>query len=181
MLTYGEKAGNNPSLDPFIITSTKLLDLCLMNNAGLTQASRRFAKDLQKAINSGDMILLSVRSRTRKNLIRKTKAGAFWKRLYMAVFGGFAVVGPMLIMVLYKHILTSLLTTPLVVFLFALAMAMFSTANPERDTSSCSGGVCSCCRWNELLNLVVPGIMIMWDINVRSINNLYQTITHRSR
>lgn len=131
MVTYGEKAGGNPSLDPFIITTTRLLDLCLMNKAGLTQASPHFANDLQKAINDGDAILPPVRSRTRKNHIRETKAGAFWKRLYMAIFGGFAVVAPMLLMVLYKHLLTSLLTTSLAVFLFALAMATFSTANPE--------------------------------------------------
>jgi hypothetical protein len=131
MVKYGEEAGDNPSRDPFIITSTRQLDLCLMNKAGLTHASRHFAKHLQKAIDAGDAILPPIPSRTRKNHIRETKVGAFWKRLYMAIFGGFAVVAPMLLMVLYKHILTSLLTTSLAVFLFALAMATFSTANPE--------------------------------------------------
>jgi hypothetical protein len=131
MVEYGKKAGENPSLDPFIITSTRPLDLCLMNKAGVTQASPHFAHDLRKAIDFGYAILPPVRSRTRKNYIRETKVGAFWKRLYMAIFGGFAVVAPMLLMVLYKHILTSLLTTSLAVFLFALAMATFSTANAE--------------------------------------------------
>lgn len=37
----------------------------------------------------------------------------------------------MLLMVLYKHLLTSLLTTSIAVFLFALAMAIFSTGSPE--------------------------------------------------
>lgn len=103
-MKYGEEVGDNPSLDPFIITSTRILDLCWMNKASLTQASSHFANDLKKAIDDddGDTILPPIRSRTRKNHIREAKAGAFWKRLHMAIFGGFAVVAPMLVMVLYN-------------------------------------------------------------------------------
>jgi hypothetical protein len=49
----------------------------------------------------------------------------------MALFGGVALVGPMLIMVLYKHLLTSLLTTSIAVFVFSLFLATFSTGSPE--------------------------------------------------
>ena len=57
--------------------------------------------------------------------------GAFWKRFYFAMFGGIAPVGPMLLMVFYKHRLTSLLTVSVSVFVFGLGMAKYSTANPE--------------------------------------------------
>jgi hypothetical protein len=49
----------------------------------------------------------------------------------MAAFGGVAVVGPMLLMVLYKHLLTSLLTVSVSVFVFALVMAAFLMGTPE--------------------------------------------------
>jgi heme A synthase len=101
-----------------------------MNKAGLLQAPRRFPKHLQKAINSGEAIFPLVSSRTRESHVKEIKVGAFWKRLFRAIFGGFAVITPMLLMVLYKHLLTSLLTTALPVFLFALAMAILSTADP---------------------------------------------------
>ena len=101
-----------------------------MNKAGLLQAPRRFPKHLQKAINSGEAIFPLVPRRTRIPRVKEIKVGAFWKRLYMAIFGGFAVITPMQLMVLYKHLLTSLLTTSLQVFLFALAMAILSTADP---------------------------------------------------
>ena len=48
----------------------------------------------------------------------------------MAFFGGLSLVGPMLIMVLYKRQYTALITVCISVFLFAVAMAAFSTEKP---------------------------------------------------
>jgi hypothetical protein len=49
----------------------------------------------------------------------------------MAIFGGVALVGPILLMVLYKHRYTPLVTVSVSVFIFAVAMAAFSTEKPE--------------------------------------------------
>jgi hypothetical protein len=49
----------------------------------------------------------------------------------MAIFGGAALIGPMLLMVLYKPPLTLQLIESIAVFVFALVVAIFSNAEPE--------------------------------------------------
>jgi len=49
----------------------------------------------------------------------------------MAIFGGVALVVPMLIMVLVQGMMCSLLTVSISTFLFGLAVAIFSTYTPE--------------------------------------------------
>jgi len=64
--------------------------------------------------------------------IKKTAEKTFYSRLIMAVFGGFALVVPMLIMTLHQTKLTSLLTTSIFVLAVALALAWFmDTAEPK--------------------------------------------------
>lgn len=136
MVSYSAQAGDNPSLDPFIITSSKILEEALMIESNLIPRSPNFSKNLQEAIYEGYAILPPILSATRKNHNLKSSLGAFWKRLYMALFGGVALVAPMLIMVLYKHFLTSVLTTSIAVFVFALVVATFSTSSPETVLAS---------------------------------------------
>jgi hypothetical protein len=50
------------------------------------------------------------------------------KRLYMAALGGIFLIGPMLIMVLHKSLLTTLLTTSLCVVIFGLLMVRYGEA-----------------------------------------------------
>lgn len=47
-------------------------------------------------------------------------------RFLMAFGGGIALIGPMVLMVLHKSILTSLLTVTVSVFIFGLSIALFS-------------------------------------------------------
>ena len=49
----------------------------------------------------------------------------FWERLFMAAIGGAFLIGPMLLMVLHKSLLTTLLTTSLCVASFGVLMAFY--------------------------------------------------------
>jgi len=49
----------------------------------------------------------------------------FMQRLLMAAIGGAFLVGPMLVMVLHRSVLTSLLTASLCVVAFGLTMAIY--------------------------------------------------------
>jgi VIT1/CCC1 family predicted Fe2+/Mn2+ transporter len=129
MVSY---ASDDPFVDPFIITSEKPLDLKLMFEAGLRTASDRANERIQMAIDKDDVILPPVPYRTRKYHKRDVSFREFWTRFYMAFFGGLALVGPMLIMVLYKRRYTPIVTVSVSVFLFAVAVAAFS---PEKPTT----------------------------------------------
>lgn len=131
MVEYSTKADGDPSVDPFIITSSKPLDLNLMAEASLTDLTPESAHHIRSAIKEEDVVLPPILDGTRLYHNRRQRKSEFLKRLQMAVFGGIALVGPMLIMVLYKHQLTSLLTVSISVFLFALVVATFSTGTPE--------------------------------------------------
>jgi hypothetical protein len=131
MVAYSKKADGDPSSDPFVLTSSRPLDHKLMAEAGLTSLSPESAHRIQVAIEKERAILPPILDGTRLHHNKRQRQKEFWKRLRMAIFGGVALVGPMLIMVLYKHLLTSLLTVSLSVFLFALVVAVFSTGTPE--------------------------------------------------
>lgn len=50
-----------------------------------------------------------------------------WERLWMGILGGLALIGPMLLMVLHKDLLTTLVTTSVATLLFAVALALLGT------------------------------------------------------
>ena len=131
MVAYSAKAKSDPSLDPFVFTSANLLEMKLMSDAGLVQLRSKKMKDVDTAIKNDYAVLPPITAHTRKAHNRYVRKSEIWERLYMALFGGIALVGPMLIMVLYKHQLSSILTVSICVFLFGLLMALFSTGSPE--------------------------------------------------
>jgi hypothetical protein len=57
----------------------------------------------------------------------------FSSRLAMALFGGFALIAPMLIMALHPTRLTSLLTTSIFVFAVAIALAWYMKEAQSKD------------------------------------------------
>jgi hypothetical protein len=58
----------------------------------------------------------------------------------MAMFGGIALIGPMILMVMKTDLVTALVTVSLSVFLFGLALAIFFTdVNPEAVLASVAG------------------------------------------
>ncbi|KAH9223720.1 hypothetical protein DL95DRAFT_379735 [Leptodontidium sp. 2 PMI_412] len=131
MVKYSSKGKSDPSLDPFVFTSANLLEKRLMSDAGLVKLRSREIKHVDTAIKEGNAFLPPITAGTRLAYNQDMRNSERWDRLYMALFGGIAVVGPMLIMVLYKHQLSSILTVSVCVFLFGLWMAFFSTGNPE--------------------------------------------------
>jgi hypothetical protein len=131
MVACSKKADGDPSSDPYVLTSSRPLEHKLMAEAGLTNLSPKSAHRIQVAIEKERATLPPIFDGTRLYHNKQQREREFWRRLRMALFGGVALVGPMLIMVLYKHLLTSLLTVSLSVFLFALVVAVFSTGTPE--------------------------------------------------
>lgn len=62
---------------------------------------------------------------TRSEANKKDKAQEYTKRVLMAVIGGGFLIGPMLVMVLHRGLVTSLVTTSVCVFAFGLVMCRF--------------------------------------------------------
>jgi hypothetical protein len=58
---------------------------------------------------------------------------AFSERLWMGAFGGLALIGPMLLMVLHRDLNTSVITASVATILFALILAMMGRSLAGKD------------------------------------------------
>lgn len=58
---------------------------------------------------------------------------ALFERMFMAIFGGVALIGPMLIMTLHPSRNTSLITTSVAVFIFAVLLANGASDSSGKD------------------------------------------------
>ena len=121
MVEHAAKAGGNLSKDPFLLSSEKKLSYGLMRSAGLIPTAPPFTGDYRHEKN------LRLPFGQRRSVNFKSLLGRF----IMALFGGVALVGPMLLMVLHNDRTTKLLTTSAAVFLVAVFVAAYSTAPPE--------------------------------------------------
>lgn len=81
-----------------------------MFEAGLLYPSHRENRRIQKAIDEDNARLPPVPYRTRKYHVKNLSSREFQARFYMAFLGGLALVGSMLIMVLYNRRYTALVT-----------------------------------------------------------------------
>ncbi len=128
MAEYQAKASKDASRDPFRISSEWSLISRAMGNAGLDGHPGGYTKDNLKKV---------VGPFGQRNLVNKDRGlKEFTERFAMAGFGGVALVGPMLLMVLHKGQTTSLATTSVAVFLFAAVVAYKSRATPEAIVSA---------------------------------------------
>ncbi|RMZ84956.1 hypothetical protein DV738_g245, partial [Chaetothyriales sp. CBS 135597] len=129
-----EKHTADPNLDPFKLVNTKMSDLCIMkqNNIFQYDGSRKCwrpdpekfegkAEDLQDPWLPGG---------SRSWLQNRTKKQALTIRTWAAILGGIALVGPMVLMVLYKNTVTALSTVAICTFLFAVILARFTDKGP---------------------------------------------------
>ena len=120
--------------DPFILKGARALNVRLMNEAGLMRenhARLELCKDYDNPQLPFD---------SRGKLMSKRNLQAFWARFYMAMFGGIALIGPMILMVMKTDLTTALVTVSLSVFLFGLALAIFFTdVKPESVLASVAG------------------------------------------
>ena len=64
---------------------------------------------------------------------KRSKKTALTERLFMAMFGGVALIAPMLIMTLHPSRNVSLVTTSLATFIFALILAVGATNSAGKD------------------------------------------------
>jgi hypothetical protein len=64
------------------------------------------------------------RELNREIRLEREKENAFWERLWMGGFGGIALIGPMLLMVLRRDLHTSIITASVATFLFASFLAV---------------------------------------------------------
>jgi uncharacterized integral membrane protein len=62
---------------------------------------------------------------------RREKLDLAWRRFFFAIIGGLAIVIPILILVVHRTELKTLLVVCASIFLFALGVALFSSATPE--------------------------------------------------
>jgi hypothetical protein len=69
----------------------------------------------------------------RKIEVKAMKKDQFFSRLTMALFGGAALIAPMLIMILHQSKLTSLLTTSLFVVVVAVTLAWWMEDATSKD------------------------------------------------
>jgi len=118
------EARHNRSHDPFRISTKSALAKEAMESAGLlTESSGDYpAGHLEAQVGA-------FRQRTLMNKDRNFKA--LLERFAMAMFGGIALIGPMLLMVLHKDRATNLSTTSVATLLFAAIIARFSSGTPE--------------------------------------------------
>ena len=71
-----------------------------------------------------------------EKLRRKRKSEAFWRRLFMAAFGGAALIAPMLIMSLHPTKVTNLVTASAFVVVVAVLLAYVMTEATPHDIIS---------------------------------------------
>jgi hypothetical protein len=63
----------------------------------------------------------------------RKKENDFWERLWMGGFGGIALIGPMLLMVLHRDLHTSIITASVATFLFASLLAVTARSLEGKD------------------------------------------------
>jgi len=120
--------------DPFILRSNEALHLRLMNEAGLLEPSASLLKRCY------DFSSPQLPFESRGMINRRSKLKAFWARFYMAMFGGLALIGPMILMVLKQSLITALVTVSVSVFLFGFILAaFFPDLGPETVLGSVAG------------------------------------------
>lgn len=124
------QSDENDEEDPFKISSREILGFRLMEYVNLlsdpTGAGSEDYRRLKKGINDrGDydrgFNILPRTSRHTRN--EGERLAMTLERFRMGILGGLALIGPMLIMVLHKGLLTSLLTTSIATLLFAGALS----------------------------------------------------------
>lgn len=76
---------------------------------------------------------LGFRELDQKGREERSRKQAFTQRIVMALFGGAAVIGPMLVMTLHPSRNTSLITVSLATFLFALLLAIVAKDSAGKD------------------------------------------------
>lgn len=130
---------NGRNEDPFILTTEKTADRRLIQDVAeewredystyITKDLDKFNRDYGRSWRPADPADGGIPDLeffgSRVDMNRKQAAKAYLNKVVMAAIGGAFLIGPMLLMVLHKTLLTTLLTSSICVFAFGLLMAMF--------------------------------------------------------
>jgi len=73
------------------------------------------------------------RELNREIRLDREKQNAFLERLWMGIFGGIALIGPMLLMVLHRDRNTSIITTSVATVIFAILLALAARGLGGKD------------------------------------------------
>lgn len=121
MVEHAARTDGDISRDLFVLSSAKPLSCKLM--LGKTIIEENVSEPRQ------DWEILP--GWQRRELFRKRTWRARSERFGMAIFGGVALIAPMLLMVLHRDRTTALTTTSVSTLLFAVIVANFTTSQPE--------------------------------------------------
>ncbi|CZR66333.1 uncharacterized protein PAC_16234 [Phialocephala subalpina] len=124
--------------DQFRITTHTALSACLIEEAGMLTKEMIFRAQEHLPVEERLSLRLlepldrnSTTSRLpgepRHAALKDDKIQEATQRFFWGIGGGLALIGPMLLMVLHKTLLTTLLTSSLAVILFAFVVAMISS------------------------------------------------------
>lgn len=117
--------------DPFLITTEDRLSFILMEREGLFRHPGLTDREIRRSTNrhrqkstawDPESNMLPGESRTvmgQQNQVR-----LFFERLTLGVFGGLAIIAPMLIMALTNSLLVSLIVTSVATIVFAMLLAL---------------------------------------------------------
>lgn len=123
MEKYSARANGKHEKDPFFISTRSFLQQKILRGANLLDRKDYIAKD-------EDQPELPLSSRPGLRMLGDTEE--FVTRFAFAIFGRLSLVGPMVLMVLRKDILTSLLTVSVSVLLFAFVVSLWAVeASPS--------------------------------------------------
>lgn len=140
MVEHAERTDDDVSKDLFVISSKRWLDHTLMLNQGVIRedwtttptrepiylpGGQRIHANAQKRKERNERQHAEEKKRLERSLEAK------WKRFWMSIFGGVALIAPMLLMVLHNDRTTALATTSGSVLLFAIIVAVFTEAPPD--------------------------------------------------
>ncbi|KKA22965.1 hypothetical protein T310_3016 [Rasamsonia emersonii CBS 393.64] len=125
------KAEQNGTPDPFQITTKDLLGYYLMNDTEhcLLNDSRcqgKVSRPSEQHWKSDKYIYNILPGFSRGEYNTRIDLANFWERITMGLLGGLALIGPMLLMVLHKDLLTTLVTASVSTILFAVALSFFT-------------------------------------------------------
>ena len=78
----------------------------------------------------------------RQRRVREKERRRYGKNLIMALFGGFALIVPMLIMAFHPTQLTTLLKTSIFVLVVAMLLAALMGSAESKDVVTATAGLC---------------------------------------
>lgn len=138
MVEHAAKTDGDIAKDLFVPSSKKPLSHRLMQEKGVIEMGWESCC-VPEEPKPGDTYLPGgqrrrvneEKERLRQEEMKRKTFRARWERFGMGVFGGIALIAPMLLMVLYRDRTTALTTTSVSMILFAIIISFLPIASPD--------------------------------------------------